>query len=248
MLDDETDKQIKEYLKSISDKKCTESEVNGSCHYIFNSEKGKFHVRFANHFSSSGEKADFDIVKVRDLYIIRFGSIQYSLYHEDALSYIKAFFLIGPELSNQLADAREQTAKAMSLFSHYKDKFEAYQNDIKFFDDICDTNSSLEKENNSLKCYKENYDELKNKYKKCTGELKKLQSQFQKLNSKHSQCANQLKETQKELEVYKTTNKALTQLNVQYMDEIKNLSQNKDDLLSHISELKGYLDNFFKNI
>ena len=188
MLDSKVDKQIKRYLKSISDKKVKISKINDSCHYYLILEDSTFEIRFADHFSSSGEKADFDIVKVRDLYVIKFmNTIQYSVYEEDALTYIKALFLVGPELAKQLKQSRIETNKALGSLSYYRNKWNKHQEDIKFMDDIWAEKEKVELENKRLVGFKNNYSDLQSKYAKSQNEYNKLKSHYNKLNNKIKQ-------------------------------------------------------------
>ncbi len=58
------DKQIKRYLKSISDK-VTESKIYNSYHY-----KGSIHIRFADHISPRDD-IDLNIIKCNeDTYMV----------------------------------------------------------------------------------------------------------------------------------------------------------------------------------
>ena len=190
MLDSKVDKQIKRYLKSISDKKNVQSKVNGSCHYFMTTEQGIFEVRFADHFAPSGGRADFDIVKVRDLYIIRFGEIQYSLYEENALIYIKALFLVGPEMSKQLEDAREQARSYLNKMIYYKSKWTKHQEDVKFMNDIWAEKEKVEIENKRLLSYRDTYADLLSKYNKIQSELKVSKNNFNTVQRNYNSLTN----------------------------------------------------------
>ena len=201
MLDSKVDKQIKRYLKSISDKKNTQSKVNGSCHYFMTTERGTFEVRFANHFAPSGDRADFDIVKVRDLYIIRFGEIQYSLYEEDVLTYIKALFLVGPEMSKQLEDAREQARSYLNKMNYYKSKWTKYQEDVKFMNDIWAEKEKTDVENIQLsgenKQLKNNNEVLKSELKNIKALIKGYKNTAATSQSNYNKLFRQFSEAKK---------------------------------------------------
>ena len=200
MLDNKVDKQIKRYLKSISDKNA-QSKVNGSCHYFMTTEQGTFEVRFADHFSPSGNEADFDIVKVRDLYIIRFGEIQYSLYEENALTYIKALFLVGPEMSKQLKDAREQARSYLNKMIYYKSKWTKHQEDVKFMDEIWSEKEKTDVENIQLsrdnKQLKNNNEVLKSELKDIKALIKGYKNTATTCQSKYNKLFRQFNEAKK---------------------------------------------------
>jgi hypothetical protein len=84
------DKQIKRYLKSISDK-VLESKIYNSYHY-----KGSIHIRFADHISSRDD-VDLNIIKCNeDTYMVSLKGAQEMLSADKVLEYIKAVILIFP--------------------------------------------------------------------------------------------------------------------------------------------------------
>lgn len=84
------DKQIKRYLKSISDK-VLESKIYNSYHY-----KGSIHIRFADHVSPRDE-SDVNIIKCNeDTYMVLLKGAQEMLSADKVLEYVKAVILIFP--------------------------------------------------------------------------------------------------------------------------------------------------------
>lgn len=84
------DKQIKRYLKSISDK-VIESKIYNSYHY-----KGSIHIRFSDHISSRDD-VDLNIIKCNeDTYVVSLKGAQEMLNADKVLEYIKAIILIFP--------------------------------------------------------------------------------------------------------------------------------------------------------
>lgn len=84
------DKQIKRYLKSISDK-VLESKIYNSYHY-----KGSIHIRFSDHISPRDE-SDISIIKCNeDTYIVSLKGTQEMLNADKVLEYVKAIILIFP--------------------------------------------------------------------------------------------------------------------------------------------------------
>jgi hypothetical protein len=84
------DRQIKRYLKSISDK-VIESKIYNSYHY-----KGSIHIRFADHISSRDD-IDLNIIKCNeDTYMVSLKGAQEMLSADKVLEYIKAVILIFP--------------------------------------------------------------------------------------------------------------------------------------------------------
>lgn len=84
------DKQIKRYLKSISDK-VLESKIYNSYHY-----KGIIHIRFSDHISPRDE-SDINIIKCNeDTYMVSLKGTQEMLSADKVLEYIKAIILIFP--------------------------------------------------------------------------------------------------------------------------------------------------------
>lgn len=85
------DRQIKRYLKSISDK-VLESKIYNSYHY-----KGNIHIRFADHVSPRDDESDINIVKCNeDTYMVLLKGAQEMLSADKVLEYIKAVILIFP--------------------------------------------------------------------------------------------------------------------------------------------------------
>ena len=84
------DKQIKRYLKSISDK-VLESKIYNSYHY-----KGSIHIRFSDHISPRDE-SDINIIKCNeDTYMVSLKGTQEMLSTDKVLEYVKAVILIFP--------------------------------------------------------------------------------------------------------------------------------------------------------
>ena len=84
------DKQIKRYLKSISDK-VLESKIYNSYHY-----KGSMHIRFSDHISPRDE-SDISIIKCNeDTYMVSLKGTQEMLSADKVLDYVKAIILIFP--------------------------------------------------------------------------------------------------------------------------------------------------------
>lgn len=84
------DKQIKRYLKSISDK-VLESKIYNSYHY-----KGNIHIRFSDHISPRDE-SDINIIKCsEDTYMVSLKGTQEMLSADKVLEYVKAIILIFP--------------------------------------------------------------------------------------------------------------------------------------------------------
>lgn len=85
------DKQIKRYLKSISER-VLESKIYNSYHY-----KGTIHVRFSDHISPRDEESDINIIKCNeDTYMVSLKGAQEMLNADKVLEYIKAIILIFP--------------------------------------------------------------------------------------------------------------------------------------------------------
>lgn len=96
-MKNKVDKQIKRYLKSISDK-VIESKIYNSYHY-----KGSIHIRFADHISSRDD-IDLNIIKCNeDTYMVSLKGAQEMLNADKVLEYIKAVILIFPTYQ-KLAD------------------------------------------------------------------------------------------------------------------------------------------------
>jgi hypothetical protein len=84
------DKQIKRYLKSISDK-VLESKIYNSYHY-----EGNIHIRFSDHISPR-DKSDINIIKCsEDTYMVSLKGTQEMLNADKVLEYVKAIILIFP--------------------------------------------------------------------------------------------------------------------------------------------------------
>lgn len=93
------DKQIRRYLKSISDKQII-SKTTTSYYYKIKSDEYFMEIRFSDHF---GERKTYDmnIIKANNsgFYILNVFGIQIIITEKNALAYIKSLLMIYPEMS-----------------------------------------------------------------------------------------------------------------------------------------------------
>ena len=101
------DKQIRRYLKSISDKQ-TISKTTASCYYEIKSDEYSMKIRFSDHFSER-KKYDINIVKTNNngFYILNVFGIQIIITEKNALAYIKSLLMVYPEISSLTKKSKE---------------------------------------------------------------------------------------------------------------------------------------------
>lgn len=183
-MDSKIDKQIKRYLKRISDEEPKTCSYNSVYYEVNYDEDTKIRIRFSDHFNSSSN-AFIDIIKMNsDTYIIGIGSMKFSASSDSVVGQIKSLMLIAPELMkyvNRIASANNNLSKKVSTLNNAVDK------EIR----------KLRKQYSEAEDLINLYDELEGKYKNATKEISQLSQQLQDKEKAIKLLLNQIDKFQK---------------------------------------------------
>ena len=184
-----TDKQLRRYLKSISNK-VQESKAYKSTHYYIDD----IHIRFSDHFSPRNE-ITIDIIKcTEDVYRINSDYLQVSVYADNLLIYVKSFLLLYPAV-NDVVNKFASAAKSFETKYNIVNKaFKKLQTEMELVDmyiaekdeaekAVKACNNVIKDKNRQLNDLRSSKDSLSKENVKLRNELSALKQKFSKLKS-----------------------------------------------------------------
>lgn len=184
-----TDKQLRRYLKSISNK-VQESKAYKSVHYYIDD----IHIRFSDHFSPRDE-ITIDIIKcTEDVYRINSDYLQVSVYADNLLAYVKSLLLLYPAV-NGVVDKFASAAKSFETKYNIVNKaFKKLQTEMELVDlyvaekneaenAVRACNNVIKDKNRQLNDLRNSKDSLSKENVKLKNELSNLKQKFSKLKS-----------------------------------------------------------------
>ena len=184
-----TDKQLRRYLKSISNK-VQESKAYKSVHYYIDD----IHVRFSDHFSPRNE-VTIDIIKcTEDVYRINSDYLQVSVYADDLLAYVKSLLLLFPAVNDAVNRFASVAKSFESKYNIVNRAFKKLQTEMELVDlyiaekneaenAVRACNNVIKDKNKQLNDLRNSRDSLNKKNVKLKNELSNLKQQFSKLKS-----------------------------------------------------------------
>lgn len=184
-MDSKVDKQIRRYLKRISNRVVQATTYN-SYHYEIDYDEGtSVHVRFSDHLRSPHHHEIIDIVKMNsDVYILSVKSMQYSVSADKILDHIKSLMVFAPELAKFITNMTKANEKML-------------QKTTKLGEAVGKEVRKLRKQYSEAESLLELYDEIDNKHREASQEINRLN---QELDSK-DKIIEQLSKKIKVLEI-----------------------------------------------